>query len=177
MKTFILFFSLFHITNIFAYLPIDEVKVYKSKHQMDLIYKGEVVKSFKVMLGSGGSGPKRKAGDKLVPEGKYFLDEKNPDSKYYRSIHISYPNEEDLKRAKETGVDPGGEIFIHGLPNSNSKFVKWLRDKAVKVKDKTKNKALIKKLDWTKGCVAVSDQEMEEIFENMPLPTPITIYP
>jgi murein L,D-transpeptidase YafK len=163
--------------NLFAYLPIDEVKVYKSLHRMDLLFQGKVIKSYKVMLGRGGPNPKRQQGDLLVPEGQYVLDEKNPNSKFHRAIHISYPNEADIKRAQEAGVDPGGEVFIHGLPNTKSNFVKWLREIAVKIKNKTHSQKIIKKLDWTQGCVALSDNEIEEIYDNMPTPTPITIYP
>jgi murein L,D-transpeptidase YafK len=176
MKYLLFLFYLVSV-NVFAYLPIDEVKVYKSKHRMDLLFQTKIIKSYKVMLGSGGSGAKIQKDDRLVPEGKYFLDEKNPNSKYHRSIHITYPNEDDIKRAQDLGVDPGGEIFIHGLPNTKSSFVKWIRNVGVKIKDKTNSRIILKKLDWTKGCVAVSDQEIEEIFDNMPLPTPITIYP
>ena len=117
------------------------------------------------MLGRGGRGPKRQEGDLLVPEGKYFLDFKNPESLFHKSIHISYPNEDDLRRANEDGVDPGGDIMIHGYPNYPKPFFKFLR----KI-------GLIKKIDWTAGCVALDNQEMEEIFENLEVPLPITIY-
>jgi murein L,D-transpeptidase YafK len=160
----------------YAYLPIDEVKIYKSAHRMDLYFQGKITKSYQVMLGRGGSGPKQQEGDKKVPEGQYFLDEKNENSKFYRSIHISYPNEKDIERAKEAGVEPGGSVFIHGLPNTNSHVIEWLREKVVKIKDKNVLSKLLKMLDWTQGCVAVSDKEMEEIFENMPTPTPVTIF-
>ena len=159
-----------------AYIPVDEIKVYKSAHKMDLLFQGKITKSYKVMLGRGGLEPKIQEGDNKTPEGKYFLDEKNPKSDYFRSIHITYPNEDDLRRAKEMGVEPGGEIFIHGLPNSKSKFVRWIREKAVKIKDKTNNKKILKTLDWTKGCIAVSDSEIEEVFNTISLPMPITIY-
>ena len=163
--------------NAYASLFFDEIKVYKSKHKMDLLLDGIVVKSYRVMLGNGGMSPKRQEGDQLVPEGQYILDEKNPNSKYHRSIHISYPNDEDRERARETGVDPGGSVFIHGVPNSKSKIVEWLLNRLVKIKDHTKSKKLEKLLDWTKGCIAVSNQEAEEIFDNISTPTPITIYP
>lgn len=132
---------------------------------MDLLFQGKVVKSYRVMLGRGGSGPKRKKGDNLVPEGKYYLDYKNPDSQFYKSLHISYPNEDDLRRANEMGVDPGGDIMIHGYPNKPKPLFKLL-----------KKMGLIKLVDWTAGCVAVDDHEMEEIFNTLEEQTPITIF-
>ena len=143
---------------------IDEIKVYKSKHRMDLMFEGKIVKTYRVMLGRGGMKAKVKAGDKRVPEGSYILDYKNPDSLFYKSLHISYPNPEDVRRANELGVDPGGDIMIHGFPNKQSSIIRWLS-----------KLGLAKLVDWTAGCVAVKNSEMDEIFENIPLLTPITI--
>ena len=161
----IVFLFVFSLAQLLHAQDIDEVHVYKSKHQLNLISAGKVVKSYSVMLGRGGRGPKRQEGDLLVPEGKYFLDFKNPESLFHKSIHISYPNEDDLRRANEDGVDPGGDIMIHGYPNYPKPFFKFLR----KI-------GLIKKIDWNAGCVALDNQEMEEIFENLEVPLPITIY-
>jgi len=163
--------------NLSAGILIDEVQVFKSKHEMQLLYHGQLVKKYTVMLGSGGSGPKRQDGDRLVPEGQYILDEKNPESLYHRSIHISYPNQKDKERAEKEGVEPGKDVFIHGLPNTKSHAIEILRDQLVKIKDTNKIKVIQKKLDWTKGCIAVSDKEIEEIYNNLLTPTPITIYP
>jgi murein L,D-transpeptidase YafK len=146
-------------------MSVDEVRVYKSKHQMQLISQGEIVKTYRVMLGRGGPAPKRKQGDNRVPEGQYFLDYKNPNSQFHKSIHISYPNDDDLRRAAEDGVDPGGDIMIHGYPNYPKPLFKFL-----------KKLGLIKLTNWTAGCVAVDDEEMDEIFENLEVNTPITIY-
>lgn len=146
-------------------MEADEVRVYKSKHRMELLFQGRVVKTYRVMLGRGGNGPKRKQGDNKVPEGKYILDYKNPESQFYKSLHISYPNEEDKRRAAEAGVDPGGDIMIHGYPNRPKPLFKFL-----------KKMGLIKLVDWTAGCVAVDDEEMEEIFNSLEEQTPITIY-
>lgn len=132
---------------------------------MDLLSMGIVVKSYKVMLGRGGKAAKRKQGDNLVPEGSYILDYKNPNSQFYKSIHISYPNEEDKRRANEIGVDPGGDIMIHGYPNRPKPIFKLL-----------KRLGLIKLVNWTAGCVAVDDDQMDEIFENVQNYTPVTIY-
>lgn len=132
---------------------------------MDLLFQGKVMKSYRVMLGRGGNRPKRQKGDNLVPEGRYTLDYKNPDSLFYKSLHISYPNDEDMRRAAEAGVEPGGDIMIHGYPNRPKPIFKFL-----------KKMGLIKLVDWTAGCVAVDDDEMEEIFHTLEEHTPITIF-
>jgi murein L,D-transpeptidase YafK len=164
MKTlFILSFILLSLS-LYAQ-EIDEVRVYKSKHKMDLLSSGNVVKSYRVMLGRGGKGPKRKQGDNLVPEGHYTLDYKNPKSQFYKSIHVSYPNQDDIQRAHEAGTEPGGDIMIHGYPNNPKPFFKFLQ----KI-------GLIKRTNWTAGCMAVDDQEMDEIFKNIEVPIPITIF-
>lgn len=148
-----------------ARYSVDEVRVYKSKHQMDMLYKGKVVKTYRVALGKGGNKPKRQQGDGRVPEGKYTLDYKNPYSNFHKSLHISYPNDEDIRRAYEAGVDPGGDIMIHGYPNKQNFFLKMLR-----------KLGMMKLVDWTAGCVAVNDTEMDEIYQNVEVGTPITLY-
>ncbi|MDD4976463.1 MAG: L,D-transpeptidase family protein [Bacteriovorax sp.] len=144
---------------------IDEVRVYKSNHRMDMLVHGKVVKSYHVMLGRGGKAPKRKEGDNLVPEGQYILDYKNFNSLFYKSIHVSYPNDEDLRRASEAGVEPGGDIMIHGYPNNPTPFFKFL-----------KRVGLVRLVNWTAGCISVDDREMEEIFNNIEVPIPINIF-
>ena len=146
-------------------LKADEVRVYKSRHQMDLIMNGKVIKSFRVSLARGGSKPKRQEGDQLVPEGEYLLDDKNPYSDFYKSIHISYPNDEDIRRAERMGVEPGGDIMIHGLPNKESKIFKFLR----KI-------GFSKLIDWTAGCIAVDNSEMDLLDDLIEIPTTIHIY-
>lgn len=164
MKTFSFICILFYSLSAFS-MEADEIRVYKSKHRMDLISQGRVIKSYRVMLGRGGNKPKRKQGDNLVPEGKYIIDYKNPDSQFYKSLHISYPNEEDKRRASEAGVEPGGDIMIHGYPNKPKPLFKFL-----------KKMGLIKLVDWTAGCVAVDDGEMEEIYHAIEEHTPVTIF-
>lgn len=164
MKILLVLTTLFFSIAAFG-MNVDEVRVYKSKHRMDLLVAGKVIKSYRVMLGRGGKSAKQKQGDNLVPEGKYVLDYKNPYSSFYKSIHISYPNDEDIRRAYEQGVDPGGDIMIHGHPNKPTRLFKLL-----------KRLGLIKLVDWTAGCVSVSDKQMEEIFESIEVPTPVTIY-
>jgi murein L,D-transpeptidase YafK len=167
MKIFIVLLAFLIAFNSYAQngINVDEVRIYKSQHRMDMIVQGKVVKSYKVMLGRGGKASKVKAGDRLVPEGQYQLDYKNPDSLFFKSIHISYPNDEDLRRANELGVDPGGDIMIHGYPNNPSTFFKFL-----------KRIGVIKMVDWTAGCVSVDNHEMEEIFNNIEVPIPVRIY-
>ncbi|MGZ3789705.1 MAG: L,D-transpeptidase family protein [Bacteriovorax sp.] len=164
MKVFLLLITIFTSRSLLAN-EINEVRVYKAKHRMDMLASGKVVKSYKVMLGRGGKSAKRKQGDNLVPEGQYILDYKNPDSLFYKSIHISYPNDEDVRRASEEGVEPGGDIMIHGYPNHPKPLFKFL-----------KRMGLIKFVDWTAGCVSVDDGEMEEIFNDIEVPMPITIF-
>jgi len=102
-------------------------------------------------LGGNPNGPKERQGDNKTPEGTYVIDSRNKDSQYHLSLHISYPNERDKKRAKELGVSPGGNIMIHGIKNGFS----WVGD-------------FHSEADWTKGCIAVTDEEIEEIAKIAP---------
>jgi len=138
----------------------DKVIVYKGKRQLQLLRKGEVLKTYKIALGANPVGPKTRAGDKRTPEGSYVLDYRNPQSKFHLSIHISYPNAQDRANAAKLGVSPGGDIFLHGLPNGYS----WLG-------------ASHRLHDWTDGCIAVTDEEIEEIWRAVPNGTPIEIKP
>jgi len=155
---------------------VDEIRVYKTKHRMQMLFEGKITKTYKVMLGRGGMDPKRKEGDNLVPEGKYELDFRNPASKFYKSIHITYPNETDIERARREGVNPGSDIFIHGMPNNVVEINDVLTDLGLEGIDDEAIETLFPRIDWTAGCVAVKNGEMEEIWQNVPIPTPITIY-
>ena len=104
--------------------------------------------------------PKTYKGDNRTPEGFYTIDGRNPGSHYHRSIHVSYPNAQDRARAKKLGKDPGGDIFIHGLPNGQG----WI------------GKAHVLH-DWTLGCIAVTDEEIEEIWKLVPNGTVVEIRP
>ena len=106
-------------------------------------------------LGFTPDGHKTRSGDGRTPEGRYWINRRNPRSEFYLSLGISYPNAQDIVRAKAMGVSPGGDIFIHGGPNARS----------------TKRKG-----DWTAGCIAVTDAEMEEIWSLVPTGVPITIF-
>ncbi|MCW8126144.1 L,D-transpeptidase family protein [Microbulbifer halophilus] len=140
--------------------PVDQVIVYKSKGLMQLIRDERVVKSYKVVFGENPKGHKMQQGDERTPEGRYTLDWKNPNSRFYRSIHISYPNQRDRARAARRGVDPGGAIMIHGMKPQWKGMESYLQ-----------------KMNWTDGCIAVTNREMDEIWAMVKTPTPIDIYP
>ena len=141
-------------------IKADRIVVLKNDHKMLLYANGQVIRTYKVALGRGGLEKRERAGDHRVPEGTYVIDWRNPNSRYHLSLHISYPNPADRERAKRLGVDPGGDIMIHGLPNGRG----WIG-------------RLHRLVDWTQGCVAVTDSEIEEIWKLVPDGTPIEIRP
>ena len=140
--------------------PADKVLIEKKERRLTLLSKGEVIKTYKIALGGDPVGPKERQGDNKTPEGTYIIDSRNGDSDYHLSLHISYPNEKDKMRAKELGVSPGGDIMIHGIKNDFS----WVGASHTEV-------------DWTKGCIAVTDEEMEEIYKLVPNGTIVEIRP
>jgi murein L,D-transpeptidase YafK len=119
-----------------------------------------VIRTYKVALGRGGLTPKEREGDGRTPEGHYIIDARNADSHYHRALHVSYPNAEDRQRAAKLGVAPGGAIMIHGLPNGEGMIGSAHR-----------------LYDWTLGCIAVTDPEIEEIWTLVPVGTPVEIRP
>jgi L,D-peptidoglycan transpeptidase YkuD (ErfK/YbiS/YcfS/YnhG family) len=139
---------------------VDRIRIEKSTRRLMLISQGEVLKSYKIALGGNPIGPKERQGDNKTPEGTYVIDARNRDSRFHLSLHISYPNERDKKRANELGVPPGGDIMIHGIKNGFSR----VGDAHAGV-------------DWTKGCIAVTDQEIEEIDKLAPNGTIVEIRP
>ncbi|MDD2733291.1 MAG: L,D-transpeptidase family protein [Desulfuromonadaceae bacterium] len=140
--------------------PADKVLIAKKERRLTLISKGTVLKTYQIALGGNPIGPKERQGDNKTPEGTYVIDARNKNSRYHQSLHISYPNENDKKRAKERGVAPGGDIMIHGIKNGFS----WVGD-------------LHREADWTKGCIAVTDEEIEEIDTLVPNGTIVEIRP
>lgn len=140
--------------------PVDKVLIEKKKRRLMLISKGEVIKTYKIALGGNQTGPKERQGDNKTPEGTYTIESRNRHSGYHLSLRISYPNENDKKRAKELGVSPGGDIMIHGIKNGFS----WVGD-------------FHSEIDWTEGCIAVTNQEMEEIARLVPNGTLVEIRP
>jgi len=139
---------------------VDRILIEKSTRRLMLISQGEVLKSYKIALGGNPIGPKERQGDNKTPEGTYVIDARNRDSRFHLSLRISYPNERDKKRAKELGVSPGGDIMIHGIKNG----LAWVGDAHAGV-------------DWTKGCIAVTDEEIEEIDRLAPNGTIVEIRP
>ena len=138
----------------------DEVLVKKHERKMYLIKSEKPFREYKIALGANPKGHKMKEGDERTPEGTYVLDYKKSDSDFYKAIRISYPNEQDKKKAHESGVNPGGSIMIHGQKNGLS----WLS-------------FISQSFDWTDGCIAVKNHEMDEIWEAVSVGTPITIEP
>jgi murein L,D-transpeptidase YafK len=140
------------------FVPADFVLVDKSDRTLALMRGGEVVRTyFDIALGDAPVGHKRFQGDEKTPEGRYTIDYRNPQSSYHLSLHISYPNSADRAHARGLGRSPGGDIFIHGQPNG------WgmLRIPG----------------DWTDGCIALRNDEIEEIWGMVPDGTPIEIRP
>jgi murein L,D-transpeptidase YafK len=142
-------------------LPMaDRVVVSKSERKLQLLRNGEVLRSYKIALGLRPEGHKEFEGDFRTPEGLYHLSRRNPNSEFFLSIQIDYPNDRDVARARKQGVRPGGAIMIHGQPNVPRKP----RDYYTNV-------------DWTEGCIAVSNSDMVEIWLMTPPDTPIEIKP
>ncbi|MEM7242926.1 MAG: L,D-transpeptidase family protein [Pseudomonadota bacterium] len=134
---------------------ITQVLVNKSERRMYLLSGDRVVKKYRVNLGFDPDGHKTERGDGRTPEGLYWIDRSNLNSRYYLSLGISYPNAQDVARAEEAGVDPGGDIFIHGGPRYKGERGK----------------------DWTAGCISVSDRQMKWVFAMVKVGTPIYINP
>jgi murein L,D-transpeptidase YafK len=145
-----------------AFVPdhADSVLVVKSERKLYLLKAGRVMRAFDVALGLVPNGAKQREGDFRTPEGKYVLDARNADSDYFLSIHVSYPDESDRARARAKGIDPGGQIMIHGLPNEPRYDLRRYQES-----------------DWTDGCIAVSNSDMIDIWLMTRESTPIEIRP
>ena len=141
-------------------LRADRVVVLKRERTLQLLSHGKVIKSYKVALGGHPVGPKTQQGDHKTPEGVYTLDSRNAHSQFHKSIHISYPSARDRAAARAQRVSPGGDVFVHGLPNGYG----W-------VGSSHPGK------DWTDGCIAVTNQEIDEIWTAVTDGTPIEIRP
>ncbi|WP_444931263.1 murein L,D-transpeptidase family protein [Microbulbifer sp. SSSA002] len=134
------------------------VQVIKSENLMRLLDGSKIVRSYHVALGGQPQGHKQQEGDERTPEGLYTLDYKKEDSSYYRAMHISYPNAEDRSRAEARGVSPGGFIMVHGQRNR----LGWLAP-------------LSQRFNWTDGCIALTNDEMDEFMSLVQTGTPIEI--
>ncbi|MEX2124656.1 MAG: L,D-transpeptidase family protein [Woeseia sp.] len=138
----------------------DRVVVWKAARRLTLYSGDDAIATYSISLGANPLGHKTWQGDSRTPEGLYTLDYRIPDSQFYRAIHVSYPDENDLAAATEADVPAGGNIMIHGLPNGRG----WIGP-------------LYKLRDWTDGCISVTNREMEEIWRAVPDGTPIEIHP
>lgn len=142
-------------------LPVaDRVLVRKGERRMFLKRGGTVLRSYRVALGLNPVGHKEREGDFRTPEGEYRLVRRNPRSDFFLSMQVSYPDDDDLRRARRNGVPPGGAIMIHGLPNDPRRGLDYYSTQ-----------------DWTDGCIAVSNADMLEIWMLVPDGTPIEIRP
>jgi murein L,D-transpeptidase YafK len=148
------------VTGIRGRFTADSIVVEKSLRTMTLYQAGFPIRTYGIALGKEPKGDKVKQGDGRTPEGLFYIDSRNPASKYHRSLHISYPDAAHARRANELGVAAGGDVMIHGLPKGYEKFGAQHRE-----------------WDWTEGCVAVTNEEIEEIWSAIPDGTPIQIKP
>jgi murein L,D-transpeptidase YafK len=140
--------------------PIDKIIVLKSRRKLLVLSGNQLLKEYKISLGKSPTGAKHFEGDYKTPEGIYTIESKNPQSGYFKNLGISYPSENDINFAKENGKKPGGLIKIHGLKNGMGfigKFHRWT--------------------DWTNGCIALTNQDMDELYNNIKVGTPIEIKP
>lgn len=141
-------------------LHIDEIIVLKGERKLMLKQNGVVIKEYKIALGKNPIGDKQFEGDNKTPEGKYSIDGKNPNSQYYKNLGVSYPNEDDIREAATFGKPAGGDIKIHGFENGFKG-----------------NQELFKNIDWTAGCISVTNKEMDELYELIDIGTVIWIKP
>lgn len=141
-------------------LSADHVLVEKTKRRLTLFSDGQVLKRYKISLGREPEGAKVRSGDNRTPEGLYYIDYRIQDSDFHLALHISYPNEADIRRARQMGYSPGGSIMLHGLKNDDQEIAYYHGY-----------------FDWTKGCIAVNNAEIEEIWQLVPNGTSIEIRP
>lgn len=139
--------------------PADAIFIRKSERVLELVRRGEILRRYRISLGAEPTGHKSHEGDERTPEGRYFIDWRNPDSRFYKALHISYPNPMDRFQAELTGVDPGGMVMIHGMPSAPE--LGWIDTRG----------------DWTDGCIAVDNLAMDEIWAAVEDGTPVVIKP
>ncbi len=142
-----------------SFTHADKVLVIKSKRVLLLLQNGSILREYQICLGRNPKGPKTRRGDYRTPEGTYILDSRNPNSSFHLSLHISYPSKTDILKARLRGLAPGSNVTIHGFPDG------------ITIDD------IGGYLDWTKGCIAVSNHDIEEIWQLVPDGTPIEIKP
>jgi murein L,D-transpeptidase YafK len=140
-------------------IDIDKIVVFKSRHELLAYSNGKIIVSYKIALGKNPTGNKHFAGDNRTPEGLYIINNKNPNSDFFKNLGISYPRQEDIDEAARFMKLAGGDIKIHGLKNGHGYLGKFHRWK-----------------DWTNGCIALTNKEMEELYNHVKIGTPIEIY-
>lgn len=143
-----------------AAAKVDRIVIEKKKRTLELMAGAKILKTYKVALGGQPVGAKDRQGDHKTPEGIYSVDAKNPNSQFYKALHISYPNQVDRANARKLGVRPGGDVEIHGL---GAKWG-WIGAKHLLT-------------DWTDGCIAVTNEEIDEIYLQIQVGTPVDIRP
>lgn len=141
-------------------ITIDKIIVLKSSRQLKAYSQGKLIKTFKISIGRNPIGRKEIEGDKKTPEGLYSINDKNPQSGYHRNLGISYPNKEDILRTKQIGGKIGGDIKIHGIRNGFGFIGKFHR-----------------LFDWTLGCIAMTNSEIEQLYDHTPVGTIVEIRP
>jgi murein L,D-transpeptidase YafK len=139
---------------------VDRILVEKGKRTLTLMDGTKVVKTYKVALGRNPQGAKDRQGDHKTPEGIYSVDAKKPDSRFHKALHISYPSPADRERAQKMGVSPGGDVEVHGLGSMWG----WVG-------------AQHRRMDWTDGCIALTNEEIDEIYPLIKVGTPVEIKP
>ncbi len=153
-----IFAFIFTIISFSSFANVDLIKVDKSENKMYLLEAGKVIKEYHVAFGANPKGHKEQEGDEKTPEGTYTLDYKKEDSSFYRAMHISYPNQADLENAKNKGFSAGGFIMVHGQRN----YLGWLS-------------AITQRFNWTNGCIALTNSEMDEFISLVKVGTEIKI--
>lgn len=138
----------------------DGVLIEKAARRLTLLQHGRVLKTYRVSLGRQPRGPKQQEGDHRTPEGQYVIDGRSADSRFHLALHLSYPNPRDIAQATSRGVSPGGDIMIHGIRNGFG----WVGP-------------LQRLVDWTQGCIAVTNAEIEEIWRVVPNGAEVEIRP
>jgi murein L,D-transpeptidase YafK len=151
---------LLSVASAYADEKADLVVVEKSKNRLSLYKSGKLLASYHAVFGSNPVGPKEKDGDNKTPEGRYILDKKKADSAFHKAFHISYPNSQDLERARQLGVAPGGDIMVHGQKNGYG----WAY-------------FITEHVNWTKGCIALSNKDIDAMWKIVDVGTAIEIRP
>lgn len=156
----IAFFAFYFATAAASQVAANRIVIVKHTRTMMLMRGDKALKAYRISLGADPVGPKERAGDHKTPEGNYIVDSKNPHSQFYHALHLCYPNVADRARARKLSVNPGGDVEIHGL---GAKYG-WIGPSQ-------------RLYDWTDGCIAVTNEEIDEIFGMVPVGTRVEIKP